>query len=133
MHPGEVIAGRFEIERRVGVPVERKFNLGGTLLTHEALIKGSIDLYPEYTGTALTAVLHQSPASDPAAVRKTVRSAYRNQWHLDWTEPFGFNNTFAMMVRGETARGANLTTLSDAARKQADSRCTLQRLFAVPS
>src|SRR5258708_24967289 len=72
---GEILAQ--QIERRLGVPVERKLNLGGTLLAHEALVKGSIDLYPEYTGTALTAVLKRPPFSDAGAVLATVREAYQ--------------------------------------------------------
>jgi len=110
---GEILAQ--QIERRAGVPVERKLNLGGTLLAHQALVKGSIDLYPEYTGTALTAVLKQPPSRDPKAVLETVREGYRRQWKLEWLPPFGFNNTFAMIVRGETARAGKLSTISDAA------------------
>src|SRR5947208_8728284 len=90
---GEILAQ--QIERRLGVPVERKLNLGGTLLAHQALVSGAIDLYPEYTGTALTAVLKQPVATDPAGVLVTVRSAYARQWRLEWLEPLGFNNTFA--------------------------------------
>src|SRR3954449_10611928 len=72
---GEILAQ--QIERRLGVQVERKLNLGGTLLAHEALTKGSIDLYPEYTGTALTAILKQPPNSDSAAVLSAVRTSYQ--------------------------------------------------------
>jgi glycine betaine/choline ABC-type transport system substrate-binding protein len=111
---GEILARH--IERRLGVRVDRKLNLGGTLLAHEALVQGSIDLYPEYTGTALMAVLKQPPATDPAAAWAAVRAAYHSQWKLAWLSPLGFNNTFAMMVRGETARAGHLATLSDAAR-----------------
>jgi glycine betaine/choline ABC-type transport system substrate-binding protein len=111
---GEILAQ--QIERRLHLQVERKLNLGGTLLAHEALVQGSIDLYPEYTGTALMAVLKRPPATDPAAVLATVRAAYGAQWKLAWLAPLGFNNTFAMMVRGGTARDGKLTTLSDAAR-----------------
>ena len=114
---GEILAQ--QIERRLGLAVERKLNLGGTMLAHEALTKGDIDLYPEYTGTALTAVLKLAPVTDRAAAIEQVRAAYRSQWRLEWLSPLGFNNTFAMMVRGETARSANLTTLSSAAAKQA--------------
>ena len=110
---GEILAQ--QIERRVGVPVERKLNLGGTLLAHEALLKGSIDLYPEYTGTALTAVLKQPPLPDAAAALGAVRASYERQWRLAWLDPLGFNNTFAMIVRGDATRGAKLATLSDAA------------------
>jgi glycine betaine/choline ABC-type transport system substrate-binding protein len=114
---GEILAQ--QIERRLGVPVERRLNLGGTLLAHEALVGGSIDLYPEYTGTALTAILKQPPTGDRAAVRETVRSAYQRRWRLRWLAPLGFNDTFAMMVRGEVARAGKLATLSDAAASRA--------------
>jgi glycine betaine/choline ABC-type transport system substrate-binding protein len=114
---GEILAQ--QIERRLGVSVERKLNLGGTLLAQGALVKGSIDLYPEYTGTALTAILKQPPSPDAGAVLGAVRAAYEKQWNLRWLSPLGFNNTFAMIVRGETARNAKIETLSDAARLQA--------------
>jgi glycine betaine/choline ABC-type transport system substrate-binding protein len=110
---GEILAQ--QIERRLAVPVERRLNLGGTLLAHEALVKGSIDLYPEYTGTALTAVLKKPPMRNPGAVLAAVRAEYERRWRLDWLSPLGFNNTFAMIVRGETARAAGLATLSQAA------------------
>ncbi|HUB82574.1 MAG TPA: glycine betaine ABC transporter substrate-binding protein [Bryobacteraceae bacterium] len=114
---GEILAQ--QIERQMHVPVERYLNLGGTLLVHEALVRGSIDLYPEYTGTALTAVLKRAPEKDSAAVLNQVREAYRKRWKLDWLSPLGFNNTFAMIVRGEKARSEHLATLSDAAQAQA--------------
>jgi len=107
---GEILAQ--QIERTLGVRVVRQLDLGGTLLAHEALVRGDIDLYPEYTGTALTAVLKQPAQSDPNAVLASVRDAYHRQWQLAWLDPLGFNNTFAMIVR----RGENLATLSAAAR-----------------
>jgi glycine betaine/choline ABC-type transport system substrate-binding protein len=109
---GEIIAG--QIERRLGVEVDRKLNLGGTLLAHEALKSGSIDLYPEYTGTSLTAVLKQATNNDAALTLKRVRDAYA-QWNIEWLSPLGFNNTFAMVVRADTARDQNLKTLTEAA------------------
>jgi glycine betaine/choline ABC-type transport system substrate-binding protein len=114
---GEILAQ--QIERKVGVPVERKLNLGGTMLSHEALVKGDIDLYPEYTGTALTAVLKLPPVRDPAAALEQVRTAYQRQWQLEWLRPLGFNDTFAMIIRGETARSSHWKTLSEAAAGQA--------------
>jgi glycine betaine/choline ABC-type transport system substrate-binding protein len=111
---GEILAQ--QIERRLSVRVERRLNLGGTLLAHEALVAGSIDLYPEYTGTALMAVLKRPPAADPANVLADVRAAYHAQWKLAWLAPLGFDNTFAMIVRGDAARANQLATLSDAAR-----------------
>jgi glycine betaine/choline ABC-type transport system substrate-binding protein len=110
---GEIIAQ--QIERRMHVPVERYLNLGGTLLVHEAMVQGSIDLYPEYTGTALMAVLKRPPAKDPAAVFAEVRSEYEARWKLAWLDPLGFNDTFAMIVRGDTARSQKIASLSDAA------------------
>jgi osmoprotectant transport system substrate-binding protein len=113
---GEIVAQ--QLERRLQVKVDRKLDLGGTLLAQQALQSGAIDLYPEYTGTALTAVLKLPPASDPAAVLERVRAEYRKRWNLEWLDPLGFNNTFAMVVRGPQARAEGLETLSDAARRQ---------------
>jgi glycine betaine/choline ABC-type transport system substrate-binding protein len=110
---GEIIAQ--QIESHLRVPVVRKLDLGGTLLAHEALTSGSIDLYPEYTGTALTAVLKQPPASDPQIVFDQVRERYHSRWRLAWLAPLGFNNTFAMVARREEA----VSSLSEAARARA--------------
>jgi glycine betaine/choline ABC-type transport system substrate-binding protein len=106
---GEIVSQH--IERKLGIQVDRKLNLGGTLLAHEAIKSGSIEIYPEYTGTALTAVLKRPPARDPAAVFEEIRRAYREQWHIEWLRPLGFNNTFAMVVRKE----AGVSSLSEAA------------------
>jgi osmoprotectant transport system substrate-binding protein len=104
------------IEARTGIHVERKTNLGGTLLVHEALLSGAIDLYVEYTGTALTAVLNESPANnDAAATYQRVKQLYAERFHLTVTEPLGFENTFAMVVRGDDAQSLHLQTLSDIA------------------
>jgi osmoprotectant transport system substrate-binding protein len=108
-----------QIERSLGLKAGRKFNLGGTLLAHRAVTSGAIDLYPEYSGTALTVVLKQPPLKDPGAVLDQVRAAYHDQWRLSWLAPLGFNNTFAMMVRGEMARARHLRSLSGAAALQA--------------
>jgi len=114
---GEILAQ--QIERRLPVKVERKLDLGGILLTHEALVKGDIDLYPEYTGSALTAVLKQRAIEDPAEALSAVRALYRSQWNLEWLDPLGFDNTFAMIVHGKEAREKHLVTLSGAARAHA--------------
>lgn len=110
---GEIIAQH--IEARLHQPVERKLDLGGTLLAQQALVAGGIDMYPEYTGTAFTNVLKRSGVTDPAAVLEQVRTQYSNNFHLDWLDPLGFNNSFAMTIRGEDARARRLKTLSDAA------------------
>ncbi len=110
---GEIIAQH--IEARTHQPVERKLDLGGTLLAHQALLAKDIDMYPEYTGTAFTNVLKRSGVTDPAAVLEQVRAEYSNGFHVDWLDPLGFENSFAMTVRGDDARGRHLQTLSDAA------------------
>jgi glycine betaine/choline ABC-type transport system substrate-binding protein len=110
---GEIVAQH--LQHRLGERVDRKLSLGGTLLAHKALVNGGIDLYPEYTGTALTDVLKQPPSRDAGAVLETVRAAYRKQWNLEWLDPLGFNNTFAMAIGGAVARGHKIRTLSDAA------------------
>ncbi|MGA2135580.1 MAG: glycine betaine ABC transporter substrate-binding protein [Bryobacteraceae bacterium] len=113
---GEIIAQ--QVERRLGEPVDRKLDLGGTLLAQQALRTGEIDLYPEYSGTALTAVLKLPPSTDAAVVFDRARNEYRKRWNIEWMAPLGFDNTFAMVVRGADARSENIETLSDAARRR---------------
>lgn len=105
------------IEARTGIPVVRKTNLGGTLLVHKALLSGDLDLYVEYTGTALTAVLHDSPQPNDtsATIYSRVKKKYAEQFHLDVTEPLGFANSFAMVVRQDDASRYHLRTMSDLA------------------
>jgi len=110
---GELLAQ--QIEGRTNLRVDRKLNLGGTLICHQALVAGQIDTYVEYTGTALTAVLKEPPSNDSARVYDTVRGAYKNQFGIEWTEPLGFNNTFAIIVRKADAQALKLKTISDAA------------------
>src|SRR5258708_37983247 len=99
------------IEAKTGIPVERKTNLGGTLLVHKALLAGELDLYVEYTGTALTAVLNESPLRDSNAVYHRVKQLYSDRFHLEVTEPLGFENTFAMVIRADEAHRLHLQTL----------------------
>jgi osmoprotectant transport system substrate-binding protein len=103
------------IEARTGIPVERKTNLGGTLLVHKALEAGQLDLYVEYTGTALTAVLNESPDGDTNAVYQRVKQLYSERFHFEVTEPLGFENTFAMVIRGGEAKNLHLQKISDVA------------------
>jgi osmoprotectant transport system substrate-binding protein len=110
---GELLAQ--SIERHTDIAVDRRLNLGGTLICHEAIISGQIDAYVEYTGTALTAVLKEPPSNDATQVYEKVRSRYREQFNVEWTEPLGFNNTFVILVREDDAKKLNLTTLSGAA------------------
>ena len=101
------------IETRTGIRVDRKSNLGGTLLCQKALLAGDLDLYVEYTGTALTAVLNESPSPDPRDVYERVKQGYAQRFNLEVTEPLGFENTFAMVVRGVDAERLHLRNTSD--------------------
>jgi len=101
------------IEARTGISVERKTNLGGTLLVQKAMLAGELDLYVEYTGTALTAVLSEAPQGDSKSVYERVKKEYAERFGLEVTEPLGFENTFAMVIRGEDAKKYNARKLSD--------------------
>ena len=107
---GEIVAQMLEAR---GVSVERKFELGGNL-PHDALLGGKIDLYPEYTGTAYTAILKHAPITDPRAVYEQVKQEYAEKFKVAVSEPLGFDNTFAILVRGAEARRLKLKTISDA-------------------
>jgi osmoprotectant transport system substrate-binding protein len=110
---GEMYAAAFEAN---GMKVERKINLGGTLIAHKALTSNEVDLYPEYTGTALNSVLKAPVISDPDAVYKQVKSFYEKEFEVTWLKPSGINNGYAILVRPETAAQYNLKTLSDLAK-----------------
>ena len=110
---GEIIAQH--LEHRLHQSVERRLNLGGTLLAHEALRSGELDLYPEYTGTALAAVLKDPIETDPSKVLARVRSEYLQRFQIEWLDPLGVDDSFAMVVSGAVARSRNLETLTDAA------------------
>ena len=103
------------IEERTGIRVVRKPNLGGTLLVHKAMLSSDVDVYVEYTGTALTAVLGESPQGDSVAIYQRVRQEYGRRFGFEVTEPLGFANAFAMVVRGEDARQNHLSKMSDIA------------------
>ena len=107
----EIIAQMLESR---GVAVERRFELGGNL-PHEALVNGTLDLYPEYTGTSYTAILRHAPVTDPRAVYDQVKREYASNFGVEVSPPLGFENTFAILVRGADARQLNLKTISDAA------------------
>jgi osmoprotectant transport system substrate-binding protein len=111
---GELLAQ--EIESRTHLKVVRRFYLSGSYICQQALLAGRIDAYVEYTGTALTAILKEPVASDPGAVLERVRQEYARRFGLDVMPSLGFNNTFAIVVRGEDARRFGLKTISDAAR-----------------
>ncbi|MEG4572213.1 glycine betaine ABC transporter substrate-binding protein [Microcoleus sp. N3A4] len=99
------------IEAKTDIKVERELNLGGSLC-HQSLTAGKIDLYVEYTGTGFTNILKQKPISDPKKVLDYLKQEYPKQFKAEWTEPLGFNNSFAIVVRGDDAKKLNLQTLS---------------------
>ena len=103
------------IEAHTDLDVDRRFNLGGTMICHEALAAGEIDLYAEYTGTGLVTVLKRPVGSDTDSVFNIVRAEYKKQFKLEWLEPFGFNNTYALTVRKSDARENEWQTISDLA------------------
>jgi osmoprotectant transport system substrate-binding protein len=104
-----------EIEAKSGLKVERRFYLAGSYICQQALVSGRIDGYVEYTGTALTAVLKQPLQRDPQSVLDTVRRLYASRYNIAVGAPLGFENTFAMVIRGDDARALHVTTLSEAA------------------
>jgi osmoprotectant transport system substrate-binding protein len=102
------------IEARTHLAVERRFYLAGTFICQQAILAGRIDIYPEYTGTALTAVLKQQPSGDKLDVYRRVQQGYE-KFGLNVGRPLGFDDSFAMVIRGDDARQLHLTTLSQAA------------------
>jgi osmoprotectant transport system substrate-binding protein len=109
---GEIVAQ--QIEAHTNLKVERRFYLAGTYICQQAILAGRIDVYPEYTGTALTAILKQPATSAKEDVYQQVKSEYQRRFGLTLGPAFGFNDTFAMEIRGEDARRLNIKTLSQA-------------------
>ena len=110
---GELLAQY--LSRFTSLPIDRRFYLAGTYICHQALLAGRIDMYVEYTGTALVAILKEKPISDHAGVFNIVKDLYSRRFGLEVLPSLGFDNTFAMVMRGSDARRLRLKTLSDAA------------------
>jgi osmoprotectant transport system permease protein len=108
---GEILAQ--QIENNTNLKVDRKFNLGGTFIAHEAVKAGKIAGYVEYTGTAFTAVLKEKPITDPQVVYEKTKQAYQDKYKLTLMQPLGFENTYAMIVRSEDAKKWQIKTLSE--------------------
>ena len=117
---GELLAQ--EIESLTHQPVDRRFYLAGSYLCHQALISGRIDAYPEYTGTALTAILKQPLDRDPQRVLATITRLYAQNFHIKVEPGLGFNDTFAMVVRTPDAERNQWKTISDIASKASQLR-----------
>lgn len=104
------------LERYTGMAVERRFNLGGTNVAFDALRRGEVDLYAEYTGTGLRDILHDAEADrDPARTFARVSSAFERRYDLIWLAPFGFNNSYVLMMRRDRARSLGIGSISEAA------------------
>jgi glycine betaine/choline ABC-type transport system substrate-binding protein len=110
---GEIIAQ--QIEAKTHLPVERRFYLAGSYICHQAILGGRIDIYPEYTGTALSAILKEKPQGSSQQVYEQVKTEYARRFGLTVGPSFGFNNTFAIEIRGDDARRLGLKTISQAA------------------
>ncbi len=110
---GEIIAQH--LEHRLGRKVTRRFNIGGTLLSYNAILAGEISLYPEYTGTIASEILKEKPSSDPDQAYLFAKQELARRSQIELLPTLGINNVFAMVVRGEDARKDHITTLSEAA------------------
>ena len=97
------------------MPAEGRFYLAGTYICQQAILAGRIDAYVEYTGTALAAILKEQYSGDPAAIYQRVKEEYKRRFDLDVMPPLGFNNSFAMVMRGDDARRLDVKTLSQLA------------------
>lgn len=110
---GELFAQ--QIENKAHLPVERRFYLAGTYICQQAILSGRIDIYPEYTGTALTAVLKEKPEGNREEIYNRMKTEYAKRFGLAVGPTLGFNDSFAIEIRGEDARRLKLTTISQAA------------------
>ena len=110
---GEIFAQ--QLEAKTSLHIERRFYLAGTFICQQAILSGRIDLYPEYTGTALSAILKEEPQGTREEVYERVKSQYHKQFALTLSRPLGFNDTFAIVIRGEDARRLHLQSISQAA------------------
>lgn len=108
------------LEKKLGIPVERVANLGGTGIAHQSIITGAIDIYPDYTGDALANVLKLAPITDPAKAWQAVSDGYAKDYKITWLKPTPFNNTYALALKEATAAELNMTTISSLAPKAPD-------------
>lgn len=119
------------IEARTDLRVQRRLNLGGTMICHTALTRGEVDIYAEYTGTALTAILKAPVDPNPDQVYEAVKQAYAKQFECEWLEPFGFNNTYTLTVRSAFATDRQVRRISDLGGVASDLTAGFTAEFAV--
>lgn len=110
---GEIFAQL--VEAQTDIKVERKLNMGGTFVCFEAIKNGDIDIYPEYTGTGLTAQLKMDVVSDPDEAYRVVSEEFDKQFGIKWLEPLGFNNTYTLAVTDDVYQEYGVETYSDLA------------------
>lgn len=103
------------IEENTDLKVERKLNLGGSSVAFSAIKADEIDMYVEYTGTALVSFMKQPAQSDADKVYNTVSDHFNKNYGITWLKPLGFNNTYTLAVRKDTASKYKLETFSDLA------------------
>ena len=125
---GELLAQL--VEEGSDLTVVRHFNLGGTMVCHEALMRGQIDVYPEYTGTGLVTVLGAEPSENPAKTYQRVKEGYLDRYGLEWLEPIGFDNTYAITVRRADSEDRGWTTISDLVEAAGELRAGFTDEFA---
>ncbi|MBU3180895.1 ABC transporter permease/substrate-binding protein [Clostridium psychrophilum] len=118
------------IEAKTKYKVERKLNLGGSAVVFTAMKSKDVDIYPEYTGTALVDILKKPTISDPTKVYNIVKSEFSKKYDLDFLEPLGFNNTFVLALKPDFAKKNNITTISDLAKISGDLNAGLTMEFA---
>lgn len=110
---GEIISQH--LERRLGRPVERRLGMPGTQLAHDTLVGHGVDLYPEYTAAAYSAVLREDPSKDQAIMLERLRQEYRRSYLCEWMDPLGIDAAYVVAARKDVAEARKLQTLSDAA------------------
>ncbi|MBD3241553.1 MAG: hypothetical protein GF331_13270 [Chitinivibrionales bacterium] len=111
---GEMMA--MVIEDRTNIEVERRLNLGGTMICFNALEAGDLDLYAEYTGTGLVSILKRPVITDPQVAYDTVQAVFGRKYDMIWLDPLGFNNTYTLTMREGHAEELGIETISDLAR-----------------
>ncbi len=120
------------IEQNTDLTVERQFNLGGTMICHEAMVAGELDVYAEYTGTGLVSVLN-APVPTGETVLDVVRREYGSRFGIEWLQPFGFNNTYAISVRRDDATKNGWTSISDVSKASESLRAGFTAEFSERS
>ncbi|MGE4584600.1 MAG: glycine betaine ABC transporter substrate-binding protein [Sphaerochaeta sp.] len=101
------------VEAHTDLKVVRKLNLGGTFVNFNAIKNGQIDVYPEYTGTGLTAHLKMDVIKDPDTSYQVVKDAFEKQFGIIWLDPLGFNNTYTLAVTPQVYETYGVQTFSD--------------------